>query len=96
MEFSKYDPLYITVDVYLSLMEFAFAKQKEPELRRKTRTPETSRTFGYCSLAQKISVPGTLPNSSMSDLIELRINLPKETPTCISYTFIIGHSYVNS
>lgn len=65
-------------------MGFAFAKQNEPELRRIMLMPGTSRTPGYCALSQKISVPGSLPNSSMPGLMALRINLPNETHTYIS------------
>lgn len=61
------------------------------------KTPWTSRTPGYCALSQKMSVPGSLPNSSMPGLMELRINLPNETPTYMHIINILDsddHDYI--
>lgn len=67
---------------YLSIMKLAFAKQMRPESTRIMMVPEVSTAIGYWLISQKISLLGSLPNSSIPGLNDSRINFPNEITTC--------------
>lgn len=67
---------------YLSWIKLALAKQREPELTRTTKIPEVLTAIGNWITLQKISVPGSLPRTSVLGWMELNINFAKEITTC--------------
>ena len=70
-------------------MEFAFAKQSDPELIRIISRPGTFVAIGYWMTLEKVLVPGTLPSTSVLGRIEPTITLTKEITTCNGRLIII-------
>lgn len=65
-------------------MKLALAKQIEAALIRIIKIPEVLVAIGYWTTLQKISVPGSLPSTSVLGLMDSNISLANEIITCIN------------
>lgn len=70
------------INAYLSLIKLALAKHSNEELTRIIKISGVLMAIGYWMMSQKISVPGSLPSSSMPGLIDFSIIFASEIVTC--------------
>ena len=82
--------------VYLSRMKLALAKQNVAEVILVIKRPESLLAMGYCIMLQKMSVPGTLPNSSVLGLIDITITFPNDITTCIFNIHQTNFNFLNT